>query len=519
MIRNKLLLAGYSALIAAGLSGNAAAQGVSGDGEIRSDDLASPLVIKTSTNMAGAIESLTWNGKEFINKSDHGREMQSSAFLAILNESELRPCYNPNEAGSRYDGAPTRPSSSRLLSFSAQGNTLSSSSYPAYWKNCVRDDPSYLNTHYRNDGIPFANDPIITGFVYSVSNTAGGTTKPSTLKFSKSVTIGFQGHPGIIEYKTIFDVPDSYAGPAGSSPTPFTEIAFEPLTAYMPMATVSEFFMYRRAEELIRIWDSSFKKIDPITGETKIVPIPTETPLIFSSVDGSHAMAIYAPYILDLPVKNISDPPAETTMQQADILEIAKANQYSVERSFNGDDNAANVVKWNVVAFRENLKPDEQPFALSGESSFTQYVVVGTKAHVLAEIKWLHDTYFRETQGTIKGVVGPIKSSANGPLLSGWACGTYTEAPVAVDLYLGAPVGAGGQKIGRFSANRRSDDKSVRLTAAATCRAYGYHGFAIPLSSLLANYAGQKIYVYGISPTGRGNPALVNSGIFTVPVE
>ena len=75
---------------------------VSGDAVIRAQAGKSELVIKTTTRLAGAIDSLTWDGKEFINSTDHGRQLQSASNLdagsPISDET-----YNPTEAGSRDD--------------------------------------------------------------------------------------------------------------------------------------------------------------------------------------------------------------------------------------------------------------------------------------------------------------------------------------------------------------------------------------------------------------------------------
>src|SRR5687768_5976005 len=57
------------------------------DDEIKSQDQAvirapagqSEIVITTTPRVAGAIHSLTWNGKEFIDSFDHGRQLQSAA--------------------------------------------------------------------------------------------------------------------------------------------------------------------------------------------------------------------------------------------------------------------------------------------------------------------------------------------------------------------------------------------------------------------------------------------------------
>ena len=80
---------------------------VSGDAQIRAKAGPSEIVITTTSRLAGAIHSLTWNGREFIDSADHGRQLQSAsnfdAGSRITGET-----YNPTEAGSRFDGAGQR---------------------------------------------------------------------------------------------------------------------------------------------------------------------------------------------------------------------------------------------------------------------------------------------------------------------------------------------------------------------------------------------------------------------------
>ena len=79
-------------------------------------------MITTTHRLAGAIHSLTWNGREFINSVDHGRQLQSASNLdggtPITAET-----FNPTEAGSRDDGAGEK-SSSRLLHWRIEANAL-----------------------------------------------------------------------------------------------------------------------------------------------------------------------------------------------------------------------------------------------------------------------------------------------------------------------------------------------------------------------------------------------------------
>ena len=54
---------------------------VDGNSVVRAPLRDSEIVIKTTSRLAGAIDSLTWNGQEFINSFDHGRQLQSASNL------------------------------------------------------------------------------------------------------------------------------------------------------------------------------------------------------------------------------------------------------------------------------------------------------------------------------------------------------------------------------------------------------------------------------------------------------
>ncbi|MFM9061891.1 MAG: hypothetical protein ACKOOI_02475, partial [Pirellula sp.] len=65
-----------------------------------------PLTITTTSRLAGAVHSIRWKGKEFIDSADHGRQLQSAcSFDAMSDEPFWAERYNPTEAGSRRDGA------------------------------------------------------------------------------------------------------------------------------------------------------------------------------------------------------------------------------------------------------------------------------------------------------------------------------------------------------------------------------------------------------------------------------
>jgi len=170
-------------------------------------------------------------------------------------------------------------------------------------------------------------------------------SKPSDHRFSKDVTIGFEGQPNIIVYKVTFQVPDSF---------PFTQAVFEPLTAYMPTSTVSEFFRYAPLSKAPCSWPEMCRLPDAPKGYSQRLP------LILSSPDGEYAMGIYSP-------------------------DVASATDARARQNFYNFFSSSAVVKWNVTAIRENPS--------AGEYSFTEYVVIGSKEQVRDGIDFLYSRF------------------------------------------------------------------------------------------------------------------------------
>ncbi|MDP2921706.1 MAG: S8 family serine peptidase, partial [Candidatus Omnitrophota bacterium] len=151
-----------------------------GDSEISAVVKGDPLVIKTKSQFAGAISSLTWRGKEFIDTQDHGRELQSALFLNDKGED-----YNPTEAGSSSDyNAPK--STSKCLDIHANGNSLYTKIQMAYWRA--------------------VNGVLLSNVIHE-----------------KQVTIGYEGIDNVIEYLVTYNLPEYY-----------TSAHFEIVTGYMP---------------------------------------------------------------------------------------------------------------------------------------------------------------------------------------------------------------------------------------------------------------------------------------------
>jgi hypothetical protein len=234
-----------SAFLLACLVGHAAAQPdatqVSGDAVIRAPADASEIVIATTSRLAGAIHSLTWNGREFIDSHDHGRQLQSASNLD-LDGSFHNETFNPTEAGSMHDGAgPT--STSRLLWISAAGRELATVTQMAFW----------LRPGEASHGHPAVN-----------------TTPLSNHLLQKQVHIGAPGLPHAIRYAVTFTLPaDERHGTA----------TVEILTAYMP----AEFRTFHGLRA-----DDGLAPLAEAQGEQSL-------PVIASTADGSHGMGTWSP--------------------------------------------------------------------------------------------------------------------------------------------------------------------------------------------------------------------------------
>jgi hypothetical protein len=167
-----------------------------GDSTISGIVAGTPLAIRTTAQFAGAIMSLTWNGVEFIDAYDHGRQLQSAAQFNGTGED-----YNPTEAGSSADG--TGPTSSSYLNgISASGNHLATEINMAFW-------------------LPVNGETI------------------SNHILNKDVTIGHAVSSHIIKYLVEFHVPIAH-----------TLGLFEYITGYMP-DIFSSFWTYNPRTEAI----------------------------------------------------------------------------------------------------------------------------------------------------------------------------------------------------------------------------------------------------------------------------
>ncbi len=214
---------------------------VSGNCQIRNRSLDSDIVITTTNRVAGAIDSLKWRGKEFINSTDHGRQLQSAANFDF--GKPFHPeVFNPTEAGSAPDHIGNR-SSSRVLLLETAKNSLLGQTQMAFW----------LAPGGKSQGYPATNQTIVSRHV-----------------LLRSIKIGLPHLPQAIRYDVSFFVPDKEH---------HTFAQFESLTGYMPKE-FSQFWRY----------DSLEKKLLPLSkgpGEQK-------DPVVLSTADKKYAMGCLA---------------------------------------------------------------------------------------------------------------------------------------------------------------------------------------------------------------------------------
>ena len=213
-----------------------------GDTVVRAKAGTSEIVITTTARVAGAIHSLTWDGVEFVDSFDHGRQIQSAANFDS-GQAFVSEVFNPTEAGSAADGrGPT--STSRLLELGAKDNQLVTLNRMAFW----------LKPGEKSRG-----------------HAARNTAALSDHYLAKRVTIGYKELPHAVEYRVTFLMP-------GGEKHTFAQ--FEAVTGYMPPA----FGTFWR-------FDAPAGVLKPLTDG----PGEQADPVVFATADGRHAMGVYSP--------------------------------------------------------------------------------------------------------------------------------------------------------------------------------------------------------------------------------
>lgn len=149
---------------------------------VPSEPLPSTLTIKGPGNLpiaitvdndrfAGAVSSLTWNGKEFINIHDHGRQLQSAIQIDGYGE-----CNNPTEAGSMLDDQQSTTTSRIISAVKNSESKMTTKSQMAFWAwdrltgACLKGRDARVTSPLSNHTIEKTinigefNDPSIIGY-------------------------------------------------------------------------------------------------------------------------------------------------------------------------------------------------------------------------------------------------------------------------------------------------------------------------------------------------------------------
>jgi alpha-tubulin suppressor-like RCC1 family protein len=223
---------------------------VNGNATISATVLGQPLSISTSSQFGGAISSIRWANKEFINNWDHGRQLQMN--VQFFNRFQ---CYNPYEAGGWDDGKSTT-STSKVLALTAGGNTLEATTQMA-WYYRIRE--SRLPEDYCGDPAYWLPCPPYNG------------NPLSNYRVHKTVTIGFAAIPNVIEYLSELQIPEP------------VQKGINNVTVVLPYD-----FLSIRSYDVV---SKDYRNIRSLSGEDDQIKV-------VSTVDGSYAMGFYAPELL-----------------------------------------------------------------------------------------------------------------------------------------------------------------------------------------------------------------------------
>ena len=205
------------------------------------------LQLTVSARFGGAVDSLTWNGKEFINIYDHGRQISYAWSLDDYGE-----CLNPTEPGSASDGrGPT--STSRLLEVcTPEEDRLTTRTQPAYW----------LRSGER-------------GFCNKGATTAINEDPLSDFFLNKSIQVGYQGLDNVIAFTAEVEVPEDYFVMQLEIPTGYLTYEFNRYYHFNPL---SGELIEAESQPLDAPW--SFQSTSTL-------------PPILATPDGAYAMGAY----------------------------------------------------------------------------------------------------------------------------------------------------------------------------------------------------------------------------------
>lgn len=239
----------------------------------------SQITVGTNAAAGGSIFTLTWNGKQFINDYDYGRQIQI-AENSVSSCSGYNCADNPTEAGDKWGcnrtntDNPPRPGwrahGSITNSYSCSNKILNTSTYPLQW------EPQLLAPN----GFPGGDDNPVRWL---------GT-------FSKKLTFDFQARPNIIQFQTTIKYPTA-ENQARQQVTPAVYLTEEFIKAYKyEGGTVYQSGVPRGA--LSGNLDSSIPTTDPNYNCLSVTGLSAGGVIRCTATD-SHCLGIYQKHIGD----------------------------------------------------------------------------------------------------------------------------------------------------------------------------------------------------------------------------
>lgn len=202
---------------------------------------------------AGAISSIVFRGKEFVNSHDHGRLFQTALQVDGFGE-----CHNPTEAGCLKDVG-TNKSTSVLVGYAKTAdNVLSTQCQAASWASAP-DGTAFC---------PKGGDPRMT--------------QPTQTVIEKQVTVGELG-PNTITWRVRVKCPLAQE-----------KLSVEILTGYLPAEFTNAFRIQPGGLEAVKEWQPLNSPTDGYP-DGSTLQAHSKVPIIWSTPGGEYAMGVVRP--------------------------------------------------------------------------------------------------------------------------------------------------------------------------------------------------------------------------------
>ena len=204
------------------------------------------LVLQVSARFGGAVDSITWRGKEFINVFDHGRQISYAWQMDGYGE-----CLNPTEPGSASDLFKPSSTSDLLEVCRPESNLLTTTVQPAYWL-------APGESGFCEGTVEAVNDTLISDHI-----------------MHKTIEIGYGGIENVIAFTVEITTQEPYRRLHLEAPTGYLTYEFTNYWRYDPSTG-----------ELLK------PESDPLVEPWSFVHV-SKVPPILATEDGAYAMGAY----------------------------------------------------------------------------------------------------------------------------------------------------------------------------------------------------------------------------------